>query len=181
MFSGPARPTVDVRPLVHTIWRSLILCALAANVVAGCYTYVPVEFSTPEPGRDVRADMTEAGARALVPRFGPGVQELQGMALSARQDSISVLVNAIQTRQGTMAVDGQPIRLAPPDVTRVYERRLSRTRSVLLGAGLLAAAVVLVEGFANAGRQLETDDVDPITPPAVRMPTNGGFGLRIGW
>ena len=126
-------------------------------------------------------DMTETGTQGLIPRFGPGVAEVQGMALAVRPDSISLLVHAIQNRQGSMSVDGQPIRLAPPDVTRVYERRLSRTRSVLFGAGILAAGIVLVETFGNAGRQLVGEDVDPPGPPSLRLPTRGGFGLVIGW
>jgi hypothetical protein len=154
----------------------LVPLALAANLFAGCYAFVPTDFSAPEPGQTVRLDMSEPGRQALIPRFGPGIQEVEGMALATSADSMSMLVHLVQTRQGSTGVGGEAVRLTPADVTGVYERRLSRTRSLLLGVGALAAAFLLVDQFGDAGRQFSDDDVDPPIPPQIRLPLVGGSG-----
>lgn len=170
------RRGLAIRPrCLHRRLR-LFTLALAANLFAGCYAYVPTDFSAPEAGRDVRVDMSDSGRQALITRFGPGVQEIQGMALAVSRDSMSVLVQSIQSRLGSTAVDGQPVGLTPIDVTGVYERRLSRTRSLLLGAGVAVAAFLLVDQFANDGRQYTGDDVDPPGPALIRLPLSGGAG-----
>ena len=154
----------------------LVTLALAANLFAGCYAFVPTDFSAPEPGRTLRVDVSDSGRQALISRFGPGVEEVHGMALATSRDSMSLLVQSIQSRQGSSAVDAQPVGLTPIDVSGVYERRLSRTRSLLLGAGVAVAAFLLVDQFANDGRQYTGDDVDPPGPVSIRLP----FGFSSG-
>lgn len=98
------------------------------------------------------------------------------MALATSRDSMSVLVQSIQSRQGSTSVDGQPVGLTPLDVSGVYERRLSRTRSLLLGAGVAVAAFLLVDQFANDGRQYSGEEIDPPGPALIRLPLFGGSG-----
>lgn len=174
------RAHAAIKPRAHATWLRLMALAVTVNVVAGCYTFVPTEFHAPAEGRLLRVDVSPAGQDRLIPRFGPGVQEVRGMVLAARPDSMSLLVHSLQNRQGTTGVDGQPVRLAPPDVTGVYERRLSRTRSVLFGAGLLAAGFILVETFGSDGRQYADDPLDPTGPVQIRLPMNGS-GAVLRW
>lgn len=164
---------------------ALGLAALAAAWLSGCYKYVPVEFTAVESGHLVRADLSPAGQESVVPRFGPGVLELRGMTLRTHADSLAVLVEAASGRQGMIATEAQPVRLSPPDVAQLYERRLSRGRTLLFGAGILAAAFLLVDSFADLGRVFDSDDVDPPVPPQLRqgpdLLRSGAFGpVRAG-
>ncbi|HUF51532.1 MAG TPA: hypothetical protein VMN60_11890 [Longimicrobiales bacterium] len=148
--------------------RALISILLLA--CAGCYKYVPVSFDAPQQGQLIRAELSSDGERQVVPQLGPGVREVRGMTLENAATELSVLVEVVYGRQGVTPLDPQPIRLSPAHVAGMYERRLSRGRSALLGVGIIAAGVLLVKSFADLGRIFETGEDDEPGPQDFRVP-----------
>lgn len=136
----------------------------------GCYAYVPVDFAAPQQGTTVRADLTQSGEQDVIPLFGPGISQVEGMFLEHVDNSLSVLIDNVQSRQGNMRVDGQTFRLQQPHISTLYERRISIGRSALFGVGVVAGALLLIEGLGYAGRQFSGDDDGPPGSQNLRIP-----------
>jgi len=61
----------------------LIVYALVSLVgVQGCYEYVPVESSSPPVGQLVELKISDPGRVGLAPRFGAGLDLVEGQLLS---------------------------------------------------------------------------------------------------
>jgi hypothetical protein len=139
------------------------VAAASALTGAGCYGYVPVEPATPEPGTQIRADVSQAAADRLIPTLGPGVIQLRGMVVEQQPDRLSMVVDVYSTaRSGDLSGDRAAIWLPFNDISAIEEKKLSTGRSVILGAGFIAGALTVTAIVANSGRQLEDeDDPDP--------------------
>lgn len=147
-----------------------VAVAVLALAAAGCYTWVPVQ-SPPEPGRSVRASVTQAGAEALRPRLGPGVLEVDGLLLERRDDQLSILLQEYVTRQaGTLSGNNEPIQLSWPQVDGVHERRIDVVRSGLFGAALVGGVVAAISIFGQEERVFETEVPDDPGAPQRRAP-----------
>jgi hypothetical protein len=173
-----ARRLGRVRPRLRAA-----LALIIGMTAGGCYTFVPVDTVAPEQGTIVRADLTPAGEQGAISRFGPGIREVHGMALEAENGMLSLLVDAVAGRQGTVRVDPEPFRLESGFIATLYERRISTMRTVLFGAGLIGGAFLLVEGFKTLDRHFDSDDVGPPGPQDLRLPGARPSGIRIrpGW
>jgi hypothetical protein len=134
---------------------------LAPLIAAGCYTYVPAE--SPEPGRQIRASVSEQAAAAVTDRLGPGVLEIDGLVLSNENDELSVLIESYLTRrQGLLSGGGEAIRFPRSQLSAVEERRIDGLKSVLLGVAVAGGAATLFTIFGPGGRIYEDkDEPDP--------------------
>ena len=79
--------------------RALAVLVLAATSAA-CYRLTPLEGPTPEPGRVVRVDLTDAGSVRLAPFIGPRVEAIEGRAERTTDSSYVLLVTATTARGG---------------------------------------------------------------------------------
>lgn len=157
----------------------MAMVAVTAVLGTACYTHVPVDFTVPRQGEIVRAELTPAGTQEAVSKFGPGVGEVRGMTLENDSVTLSILVSGVHRRQGLITVDAAPFQLQRSHVATVYERKLSVGRSVLFGAGLIAGALLAVEGLDALGRQFDSEDIgDPPPGPSIRIPLSGS-GLTL--
>jgi len=133
--------------------------AASALVGAGCYGYIPVEPATPEPGTQIRADVSQAAADRLIPTLGPGVLQLRGMVVEQQPDRLSMVVDVYSTRaNGDLSGNRASVWLPFNDIRGIEEKKLSTGRSIILGAGFLAGALTVTTIVANSGRQLEDED-----------------------
>lgn len=149
--------------------RIATFCVATASAIAGagCYGYQPVEPGIPEPGTHVRADVSQAAADRLTQTFGPGVLQLRGMVVEQQTDRLSMVVDVYSTaRNGDLSGNNAAIWLPFNDIRLIEEKKLSRGRSVILGAGFLAGAVALTSIVADSGRKLE-DEEEPPPPPGT--------------
>ena len=163
----------------HAAWarsRAAALVPVLTLLFAACYNYVPVDFASPQQGQLIRAELSSEGEQAVIPVFGPGVREIRGMTLENTSTDISVLAESLQSRQGVINLDPQPVRLTPAQVTGIYERRLSRGKSALLAVGIGAATFLLVDSFADLGRIFDTEGEEPPGPPSLRIPISIPIG-----
>ena len=136
-----------------------------------CYQYVPAA-AEPTPGAIVRARLTPTGTDTVLARFGPGVEELLGTYLGPESGGVSLLVSEfLSDRTGRQSVWNEAVRLPRGGIAHLEQRELSRTRSVLFGAGLLAALSTAYVALDIGGRVFESDE--PGEP--------GPSDLRSGW
>lgn len=132
--------------------RLVPVLAAAALVLpaAGCYRSVPIAGTTPTPRARVELQLTDRGAADLGPRIGNSVDRVQGTVVEANDSTITLALSSTTDRRGIdQSWTGEVVAFHRDHVARVSERRLSRSRSWLLAAGILAMAIA-VSGFSGA-------------------------------
>lgn len=124
-----------------------------------CYTYAPVE-TTPQAGAQVALEVTDEGRVALADKIGPGVVRLEGTLAGVEGDELLVDASAVRQVRGYITdLGGVRVRLPRRYVTRVDERRLSRTRSLLVVGGVVA--VIAAFFTAKISGRSTPGDKDP--------------------
>ena len=120
----------------------LLAVASAIFILAGCYTLRPAGTAVLDPGTEVAFDITDAGRVALGGSMGPEIAQVQGRLLSRTGDEYLIAVSSVRLLRGGLQVwRGEQVRIRPEHVGSTYERRLSRGRSVALGAVALGGLV----------------------------------------
>lgn len=129
--------------------RTAPLLALAAGL-AGCYQYAPPSSGPVASGREVRAVLTDSGARALGQTVGEGVQWVDGRLLSSPADSaVTLAVTETTTRSGhTTPWSGENVSIPRGYVATFEQKVLSRPHT----ATLLGVAAMLAVGTYAALR-----------------------------
>lgn len=126
--------------------------------LAGCYTLEPVRGTSPALGSQVALDVNDAGRVALGGTMGPTVSQVEGRLIERDSSHYLVAVSGVQLLQGGEQVwSGERIRLNPEFVTGVYERRFSKSRTAVMGAGAVGAfALILARSLlVNPAPQVE--------------------------
>ena len=147
----------------------LIVCAfLSLIVVQGCYEYVPVESPSPPVGKLVEVKISDPGRVGLAPRFGVGLDRVEGQLVSERDSEMTLKVLSVTNLDGEHTRwSGETVNLDRGFVRSVKSRRLSPVRTTLfaaVGAGVLYA----VAGRALIGGGKDPADPDPGNPPLSR-------------
>jgi len=152
----------------------LRLCVVAGAgllVLAGCYTYEPAR-TTPQPGRELAFDINDTGRVALRGAMGPEVSQIEGRLIQKTDTAYLMSVSVVHLlRGGEQTWSGEEVRLPQAFVSAMYEKRFSKSRTLIAGA-TTAAVVVLV---ATKSSLLGLGGLDPAkTPPdtflSVRRP-----------
>jgi hypothetical protein len=159
---------------------SVRLLLLAFLTLFGCYSYVPVDFGISEQGHNVRAELNAEGEQALTNQLGPGIHEIQGMVLGQEGESLSILIqSARSTRLGIIPGGNEAIRLGPMHVNRFYEKRLSRGRSIILGAVVVAGLAFLTSELGSEDRVLGPENPGDPGDPELRGHPRFPIGLIV--
>jgi hypothetical protein len=126
--------------------------ALLGAGLTGCYRYITVPpADTVPPGARVRVQLDDRGTNAVDPSIGPSVIALEGETMEWRPDSIVLSVRSAQTRSGErFAWTGLRAAFPPAAIERIERREFSRSRSVMLGAGAVAAAALVLKVAIDA-------------------------------
>ena len=148
------------------------MAALALGVMTSaqpaCYAYVPVQGAQATPGEHVGLLVSDEGRIALRDQMGQGVDRIEGILLENTGDEYLMRVSRVKTIRGqTSHWTGEQVRVPLTTVARIEERQISRRKSVLMVAALLAgAAILLATGtVGNFG-------FDPENPPEPGPPNN---------
>lgn len=155
-----------------TRWPAIGLscCWLA---VTGCYTLHPVATgSTPEVGARIAVEVNDAGRAALGGSMGPEIDRIEGRMMEKDSAAFVIAVEQVYLLRGGMQVwNNEKIRIGRDQARGLFERRVSRSRSIALGTvGVGAAAYLLTRGLLGAG-------LGEPTP----VPTDSGASLRVIW
>lgn len=119
----------------------VVLCVVLP-VSQACYTYVPLETTSPPVGETVAFQISDRGRVDLAPRFGPGLLRVEGLV--TQLDSQDVVMNVFRVSQiGGLNSrwSGESVRLGRGFIGQLQQRKLSRPKTILL-AGLVTGVVV---------------------------------------
>lgn len=130
---------------------------LGLLLLSACYTYAPVVGGSPSPGDDVRIRLAQEPATRISERTGRTVRSLEGKVFRVAPDSLVLDVGWGAVYAGTV-FEGRRDTLAfhDRDLLEVDRKEFSRGRTALLGAGFVAAIVLVVRGVTGGG-----GDTDP--------------------
>ena len=149
-------------------WRFVPIVCTAA-----CYSYQPIEPAAAPAGMDVRARITGAAFDRVAPLLGTFdsrilvgsvVENNNGaMTLEVPNGSLAnVPTDVIQTHAR--------VPLSPSDLVSLEQRKLDKTRTVLL-AGSIVAVVAAGAGMAlRSGADPQPGNITPEPPPITRIP-----------
>jgi hypothetical protein len=128
--------------------RALIVGMLA--ILAGCYNYVPVTSAAPPSGARANFLLTDAGTVEMARWVGPSTSEIEGEVVTADTAAITVAVRRLERRNGIEEYwKGEPVAIPRGVIATYTERRLSRSRTAMFGAGVVVAALALGQAFGD--------------------------------
>lgn len=120
--------------------------------------------SAPQPGQVLVMDLTDQGRVALGPSIGPAATRIEGL-LDSRTDSAYVVkVESVVYMNGANnRWTNEPLTIRTDLVRDLRERKFSRSRSVLLAAGIVGGAVAFIAsrgllGFGSPGTDKNPGD-----------------------
>lgn len=124
-------------------------------LLAGCYSYQPLETPAPATGTQVVAELTDAGSVALASQVGPGVASLRGAVVQWDQDTLLLALSAVMGRNDQETFwRGERVRVPHSSIAQVQQRRFALGKSFLFGGtvmGGLLAAVTAFQGGSGGG------------------------------
>jgi hypothetical protein len=146
----------------------IALMVLTLPVVAGaCYTQVPLS-GTPAPGARIIATITDGGVVAMSNAIGPGAQEVEGVIAAATPTSWDLRLLRVDHRGGSsIRWNNEPVTFPRDAFSNIYQKRLSKRRSIVTGALLTVGAFVIAKGFTSLGGEGGNGPGDPL-PPSMR-------------
>jgi hypothetical protein len=98
----------------------------------------------PEPGTRMGFDINDVGRVALGGPMGPEIKQVEGRLVSRTNEEYVVAVTDVHfLRGGGQAWNGESVHIKSEYVSSIYERRLLKARSVLLGTAVGGALGVI--------------------------------------
>jgi hypothetical protein len=123
-----------------------------APLLCACYVTTPLVSTRPDPGTKLRVQLTDVGSDNLARYLGPGVTTVDGRLLQNSDSALALSVTQVAMRSGQEQFwKGEQVELPRASIAAVQERRLSKTRSVLLAGGIVAALLSLKISGAVGG------------------------------
>lgn len=117
--------------------RPVAMAVGLLHLTTACYSYAPVR-TTPSPGAQVALEVTDEGRVALNEKIGPGVVRLEGTLAGVEGDELLVDASAATQLRGYISeLGGVRVRLPQRYVTRIDERRFSRSRTLMVVGGVV--------------------------------------------
>lgn len=156
--------------MMRMLRRTLGMVAIGIPLTS-CYTLEPVRGVAPSPGSQVAVDVNDAGRVALGGAMGPTIAQVEGRLIERDSSHYLIAVSGVQLLQGGEQVwSGERVTLSSDYVTTVYERRFSKSRTVVAsGAAIGTLAVILAKSLF----------VSPAPQVDIMMPSDTGHSQRI--
>lgn len=124
------------------------LILLGVVSLQGCYNYLPLGRSHLVPSTYLALTLTDAGSEELAPYIGPDVLVVRGRFLSDTERGLAVSVAAVETRRGQILEwKGETITVPGEFVRNLEERRVARSKTVLLAGASVAGFLVAYAAF----------------------------------
>ncbi len=147
-MGGRTRTTVAMRRIATVVgWAAVVISS------AGCYSLQLSQGTQLPVGSQVALDITDAGRVTLGGQMGPEIVQVEGRLFAAEADEYVIAVSHVKLlRGGEQVWQGERVRVRKEHVSRVYERRFSRGRSVVAGAlGTGAVLFIVTRAIVGAG------------------------------
>jgi hypothetical protein len=133
--------------------RAACGCVLAflLGVSSGCYVYPPV-VTTPSSGVELRLDLNDRGRAALGGLIGPSAVNVEGVLQSPPDTAYVLGVTSVTYLRGQANKwSGEPLTVSKEFVANTTQRTLSKSRTWLTAAGMVAGIAVLIASRSLAG------------------------------
>jgi hypothetical protein len=132
--------------------RARVALVLLLLQLTGCYQYVPVRTPQLPAGALVSVGLNDRGRVELAERIGPGVRHLGGAVVTTSDSAMVLAVSTVDYMDVPVPVrwNGERVQLSRQFLNEVRERRLSRSRSLIM-AGVLTIGAALVSTLALTG------------------------------
>lgn len=122
----------------------------AASLHVGCYNYLPLSQSHLTPATYLAITLTDAGSEGLAGSLGPDARVVRGRFLAAAERGLSISVQAVESRRGSVARWAGETVVVPGEFVRAAEeRRSSRGKAFLLAGASLLAMVAAYQAFGT--------------------------------
>ena len=137
--------------------------ALVALLGSGCFSYVPGDFASIAPNRDVRLELTRVGFAQLpeIPnRPGP---DLSGRVVRKDPDQLFLRVPVAIRADGLVTGTIQQEVVVPAaEIVRVESRVFSRRRTAVVALGGVGALIATAMAFGAGGPPVGQEPEPPI-------------------
>jgi hypothetical protein len=122
-------------------------------LLAGCYTLQPVSGTSPVVGSRIAVDVNDAGRLALGGSMGPEIGQIEGTLMQRDNGEYLLGVRSISLLRGGVQVwSGEPVHIKKEYVSTVYQRELSKSRTIALAAaGVGAVALIASQNLLGGG------------------------------
>ena len=126
----------------------LILLVVVGVVTSGCFRYVPVGETRPQPGQEVRIVVSEPLEVELNRVTLREAKLFDGPLVRWNQDSLVVSAWWVESQGGLRQVgEGELVGIPVVDVALVETRELATGKSVLVGSAIVAGVLVALDQF----------------------------------
>jgi hypothetical protein len=111
---------------------------------AGCYSLQPALGPAPKNGDQVAFEITDLGRVYLGGAIGPEIGQIEGRLLDAENGDYVLGVTAVRSLRGGVQVwSGERVRIEKQYVSRMYERKFSKGRTLAMGVVAVGGMVFL--------------------------------------
>lgn len=130
--------------------RSAALASIL--LLAGCYSYHPLERPTPRSGTRVEADLTGGGSLAMASQIGPGAMSVRGEVLETESEAMVLALSSVLGRnQQETFWRGEHVRIPLITVSRVQQRRFALGKTLLFSGVVVGGLLTAVKAFQGDG------------------------------
>jgi hypothetical protein len=121
-------------------------------LVSACYSYTPVESAAVPPDTFVAVELTEAGTQELGRLLGNGIVRLEGDLVKESSDAFSLALKVARQADGIEVFwKGEVVDIPRHHVSRMYTRKLSKSRTSAVVAGFVGAILAVWTGLSGYG------------------------------
>ena len=125
---------------------------VVAVLNASCYTAVRIAGNEARTGRRVELDLTDAGTVEMARQVGPRIRTLTGDVTALTDNELVLALRAVSDVRGIETFwAGEQVTVPRASIGTVAERRLSRGRTALFSAGMLAGLYAIARGIGSLG------------------------------
>ena len=125
---------------------------LSVLLVAGCYSYHPLQDPIPASGSRVAADLTDAGSLTMAAQVGPGITSIRGEVVESDPDGLLLALTSVLGRNEQESFwKGERVRIPLATVARVQQRRFALGKSMLFGAAAVSGLFAAIKAFQGDG------------------------------
>ena len=129
--------------------RGLAVLGVSLTLLqVGCYNYLPLSRSHLVPSTYLAVTLTESGSDELAPYLGPNVLVVRGRFLATTERGLALSVAAVENQRGNVFEwKGESVVIPGEFVRRVEERRVARSKTVLLAGASVAGFLITYAAF----------------------------------
>jgi hypothetical protein len=121
-------------------------------LVAGCYSYHPLENPAPASGTRIAADLSDAGSLEMASQIGPGATTVRGEVVESDSAGLVLALRSVLGRnQQETFWNGEQVRIPLTTVARVQQRRFALGKSILFAGAVVGSLLGAIKAFEGEG------------------------------